>query len=89
MFMSKENQWQYCKKCGRDMRFEFSIRDEIWKKLPIEWQNHVLCIECFIEELEKTSPNQRIELSDFNFLGIVGEGMIGGILVDNPNVITQ
>ena len=84
--MSKENQWQYCKKCGRDMRFEFSIRREIWEKLPQQWVDHVLCIECFLEELEKVSPDQCIDLSDFAFLGIVGAGKLGGTLVDNPNV---
>jgi hypothetical protein len=84
--MSKENQWQYCKKCGRDQRFEFSIREEIWSKLPEKWINHVLCIECFLEELEKASPDQRFELSDFAFIGIVGERFKGGILIDNPKV---
>jgi hypothetical protein len=40
-------------KCGKEMRFEFSINNEIWKKLPDTWRNKVLCIECFLEELEK------------------------------------
>ncbi len=87
--MSKENQCQYCKKCGRDQRFEFSIRKEIWEKLPIEWQNHVLCIECFLEELEKTTPYQQFYASDFAFMAIVGERFSGKALIDNPNVKTQ
>lgn len=87
--MSKENQWQYCKKCGRDQRFEFSIKKEIWEKLPEEWQNHVLCIECFLEELEKMSPDQIFDISDFAFLAIVGERFRGKALIDNPNVKVQ
>ena len=83
--MSKENQQQYCKKCGRDQRFEYSIRKEIWELMPKKWVNHVLCIECFLEELASVSPEQEIFLSDFAFLGMLP----GGILVDNPNVITQ
>lgn len=86
--MSTENQWQYCKKCNRDMRFEFSIKKEIWEKLPDHWLNHVLCIECFLEELEKASSDQRFSLSDFAFLGIAGTKNFGGILIDNPNVKT-
>jgi hypothetical protein len=87
--MSEENQWQYCKKCGRDQRFEFSIKKEIWEKLPIKWQNHVLCIECFLEELEKTSPDQRFDASDFAFMAIVGERFLGKALIDNPTVQCQ
>ncbi len=83
--MSEENQVQYCKKCGRDMRFEFSIRKEIWEKLQDQWKNHVLCIECFLEELERASPDQQFDISDFAFLGMIP----GGILVDNPKVQTQ
>lgn len=71
------------------MRFEFSIKKDIWNKLPDRWHNHVLCIECFLEELEKTSPDQRFGLLDFSFLGIVGNKNFGGILIDDPNVNTQ
>ena len=85
MPMSEENQWQYCKKCGRDQRFEFSIRKEIWDLMPEKWINHVLCIECFLEELEQVDREQIIRLSDFAFLGLIP----GGILIDNPNVQTQ
>lgn len=87
--MSKENQWQCCKKCGRDQRFEFSIRKEIWNKLPNEWIDHVLCIECFLEELEKTSPDQIFDRSDFAFMAIVGARFRGKALIDNPNVKAQ
>ena len=83
--MCEENQWQYCKKCGRDQRFEYSIRKEIWKLMPDRWINHVLCIECFLEELALVSPEPKISLSDFSFMSMFP----GGILVDNPNVITQ
>ena len=95
--MSLENQWQSCEKCGRDMRFEFSIRQDIWNKLPDNWRDKILCMECFLEELEPIAPDQEINLNDFAFLGIVGNintpsttkrGM-GGILTDNPNVKTQ
>lgn len=79
--MSSENQWQYCKKCGRDMRFEFFIRNAIWKMLPTKWHNHVLCIECFLEELENTSFRHHFSLEDFGFLGIIGKSF-DGILVD-------
>lgn len=75
---------QYCKKCGRDIRFEFSIKDEIWNKLPKKWQNRVLCIECFLDELEKESPRHEFNLSDFRFLGVVGSAennVFGGVLI--------
>jgi hypothetical protein len=77
---------QSCKKCQKEMRFEFSIRDEIWNKLPTKWRDQVLCIECFLEELEKEVPSQQISLNDFFFLGIVGSidnNGFGGCFLDS------
>jgi len=52
--------------------------------LPGVWQNHVLCFECFLEELEKVVPSKRLSLTDFYFLGVVGvdNSMFGGIFLD-------
>lgn len=77
---------QSCKKCQKEMRFEFNIKDVIWDKLPTKWRDHVLCIECFLEELEKEAPTQEIHLSDFFFLGIVGgidNDDFGGCFIDS------
>lgn len=77
---------QTCKKCSREQRFEFSIKDEIWELLPGVWQNHVLCFECFLEELERAVPDKRLSLNDFFFLGIVGvsdNNSFGGIFLDS------
>jgi hypothetical protein len=79
---------QTCAKCLKEMRFEFSIKDEIWNKLPVKWRNHCLCIECFSEELENEAPNQQISLNDFFFLGIVGtldNNAFGGCFLDSDN----
>ena len=76
---------QSCDKCFKEMRFEFCIRDDIWDKLPDQWRDGVLCIECFLEELEKERHNQEICLTDFRFLGIVGDlenDEFGGIVFD-------
>ena len=96
--MSKENSIQYCKKCGRDQRFEFSIRDEIWNKLPEMWRDRILCIECFLEELNAADHNQEIHVTDFAYMCILDpiddkewEGdypkllhpLFGGTLIDN------
>lgn len=82
--MSYENQWQSCKKCNKDMRFEFSIRDEIWEKLPTKWQDHVLCIECFLEELDKVEIDQKLNSSDFAFMVIIGDHLLGTLIDRNP-----
>ena len=60
---------QTCKKCFKEMRFEFSVEDKLWNKLSEEWKDNFLCIECFLEELEKVSPDEKIGLEKFNFLG--------------------
>jgi len=98
--VNKGNQCQYCKKCGRDMRFEFSIRDEIWNKLPKTWKDRVLCIECFLEELNEVEPDQEIHFDDFNYMCILDpieetewkgdrpkllHPLFGGTLIDAKN----
>lgn len=77
---------QCCKKCGKDLRFEFSIKNEIWSKLPEKWRDQILCMECFLEELEKVSPTQKIYLDDFFFIGIIGSpgnSVFGGCFLDS------
>lgn len=77
---------QTCKKCFKEISIAFNIKDEIWNKLPIKWKNKELCIECFLKELEKQSPTQKICLNDFYFLGINGSldnSSFGGIFIDS------
>jgi len=76
---------QSCDKCHKEMRFEFWIDDDIWSKLPDQWRDGALCIECFLEELEKNVPDQEFDMSNFHFLSIVGSlenWDFGGILID-------
>lgn len=40
---------QYCKRCGKDMHYDFSVSDNDWSRIPVKYQNHVLCLECFME----------------------------------------
>ena len=78
---------QICRKCFKAMRFGYTIKDEIWNQLPPEWINKVLCIECFLEELEKVAPKQKFGLNNFYFLSICGDydnsPDFGGTLMDN------
>ena len=48
----------------------YSIENTIWNKLSEAWKDSVLCIECFLEELEKVCPDQEINVSDFRYMGI-------------------
>jgi len=77
---------QICRKCFKEMRFGYTIKDEIWNKIPNKWVNSILCIECFLEELEKVAPKQKISLNDFYFLAALGDDnhpQFGGMLIDN------
>lgn len=78
--------WLYevCKKCGCNSRIAFSVRDDIWAKLPDKWQNHVLCLNCFLEELEKVSPDEEISWKTFNYLAFIGlpDNDFGGTLIE-------
>jgi hypothetical protein len=77
----------HCQKCSRKIVLGYSVKDELWAKLPKPWHSgSVLCIECFIEELEKAHPTQKITLSDFYFLAIMGDydhDGFGGIILDS------
>lgn len=77
---------QTCDRCSREMRFAFSIKDEIWNKLSGEKRNNVLCFECFLEQLENDAPKQKICLTDFYYLGVVGSldnSDFGGTFIDS------
>ena len=59
---------QFCKKCGKPMTvYDYSVSDDVWEKMPLEYQNHVLCLDCFISEyLEKYSEcHHEIEVKLF------------------------
>ena len=51
---------QYCKCCGREMSYDFSVSDEDWEQLPLKYHNHVLCIHCFCE-MHPNLENVKIE----------------------------
>lgn len=39
---------QTCKVCLRPDKFNFHVPDEIWEEVvPLEYQNHVVCLACF------------------------------------------
>jgi hypothetical protein len=65
----------------------YSVKDELWAKLPKPWHSgSVLCLECFIEELDKTHQSLKISLNDFYFLAILGDydhADFGGTILDN------
>jgi len=41
---------QTCKACGCTDKFDFKVPNRLWKKVvPVEYQNKVVCLECFDE----------------------------------------
>lgn len=41
---------QFCKRCGHEMGYDYSIKNKDWEKIPEKYQNHVLCWNCFCDE---------------------------------------
>ncbi len=65
---------QTCKKCGRPQYFEFVVKDWIWNILPKYWRNRVLCVDCFIEEMDLAlDKGLKLSLDDFEFIAFVGD----------------
>jgi len=63
-----------CENCGRNYVVGYTVKDEIWAKLPKKWNEHSsLCIECFLWELQKTAPKQKLGLKYFYFLSLRGD----------------
>jgi len=77
---------QTCTRCHREQRFEFSLHNEIWAMLPEEWQNSVLCIECFLEIMDDTLTDI-LELTpdDFYFVGAVCRKVLC-IFLESPDL---
>jgi len=57
---------QSCKYCGRDQKIVWSVKNEMWDKLPEKYKNKALCIECFVE----LHPNM-LANDDFTFISFV------------------
>jgi hypothetical protein len=76
-----------CDKCSRKIVIGYSVKDELWAKLPKPWhEGSILCLECFIEELDKTHHALKITLNDFYFLAIIGDydhKEFGGIILES------
>ena len=61
---------QFCKCCGKDMDYDYSVDEETWEELPQKYHNHVLCIHCFCELYPK----------DLNKVNFKFYQLFGGIL---------
>lgn len=54
---------EFCKKCGKTMDYyDFHVNDEDWEEISSKYQNHVLCMDCFVEEYLKEHPECKHEL---------------------------
>jgi hypothetical protein len=50
-----------CKICGSEDKFDFNVRDEVWKRVvPSECENKVVCLDCF----DKLAYEKRIDYAD-------------------------
>jgi hypothetical protein len=50
-----------CKICGSEDKFDFNVRDEVWKQVvPSEYENKVVCLDCF----DKLAFEKKIDYSD-------------------------
>jgi len=53
--------------------------------LPDKWRKHVLCIDCFIEEIDNVLDKRMpLTLKDFDFIGIIGKRLKLIMLDRNP-----
>jgi len=72
--MADKTENQTCKKCGRRQRFEYSVSDTFWARLPEKWHDKCLCIECFLEEMDETLEEDVVfGLPSVRFMGVVGD----------------
>lgn len=56
---------QSCRYCGRDQNIVFTVKDDLWYKLPKKYHNKSLCLECFVKLIDKRFM---IRLEDFERL---------------------
>ena len=71
---------QNCDRCSKEQRLKFSVQDYIWNLIPKEWHKKILCIECFLELLDKNLKQKlEIKLNDIIFFEIVGKNIKGDL----------
>ena len=52
---------QTCKVCGCQDKFDFHVRDDLWKKIvPVRYRNNVVCLACF----DNFALRKQIDYSD-------------------------
>lgn len=84
--MTKKWPTQTCDICGKDQHIAYSVKDELWNRLPPIHRDKILCIECFLEQVEMMHPKLKITLEDFYHLGFIGfYKEFGGTILDSRN----
>lgn len=67
-----------CKRCGRDQRLAWGVKDAIWDRaVPEKWRNKVLCLECFLELMDRECNNTAEIKEIIEFLGFAGNKVTG------------
>lgn len=56
---------QSCKYCGRDQHIVWNCKDKDWIKLPKQWHNKALCLECFVVLFPGKLSKKDIEILGF------------------------
>lgn len=84
-------EYELCDNCGGHDHFAYHVNDDIWKKLPGQWnKSSVLCMECFLSELERFNPDLQLSLEDFKYLSFFsGNNKFGGIIKDYENEVKR
>jgi hypothetical protein len=60
-----------CKICGCEDKFDFNVRDDVWKRVvPDDCENKVVCLDCF----DRLAFEKGIDYSDcIGFLYFTGD----------------
>lgn len=61
---------QRCAVCKCTDKFNFAVPDEIWRRIvPVEYQNKVVCLQCFDEFARQTNVDYSGALRTLYFAG--------------------
>ena len=65
-----DTQRQTCKVCGRPDKFDFTVPDDVWRRVvPPSFQNRVVCLYCFDDFAREAGESYADAISTLYFAG--------------------
>ena len=80
-----------CRRCGKIIRLNYKVADDLWKIVGERYLHHKVCLECFLDlaEEDKRAKENQIKAEHFKFLRIAPVESKDSVLPPSELIFTQ